>query len=76
MKAERTRDTCPVLFCVRAPKPADAPGQPAEQAQAHEAERHREIDAAARRQNVAPAERADAAGRLEHHRHGVRVGLC
>ena len=42
--------------------------QPAEQAQADEAERHREVDASAHAEKRRAGQRADAAGRLQHDR--------
>ena len=65
MKAERTREVWPVLFCVRCAEARHA-RQPAEQAQARKAERHREPDLPARGQESRASQRANAAARLQH----------
>ena len=70
----RTRDTWPVLFCVR---PAKLAGQrhPAEQAEAENADRNGDADLAAEQEKCGKDQRAAAAHAAYQARSLLRVGL-
>ena len=60
---------------MRAPKPAGPNGSQPSRPSPAEAERHRDGELAAHREECRKAERRDAAGQLEHGRELARVGL-